>query len=92
MAGRLDFPGRMRGERIHIFQRRHWYTLIRWMTVPGLLWMGSLLAAWMISEATLASILPFSDQGIAFSTGHLRTSVLMPTLFSLSAWSSGGRP
>ncbi len=78
MAGRLDFPGRMRGERIHIFQRRHWYTLIRWMTVPGLLWLGSLLAAWMISEAALANILPFSDQGIALTWMIL----LLPT----SAW------
>lgn len=78
MAGKLDFPGRLRDERIHVFQRRHWYTLTQWMTVPGLVWLASLVVAFLIGEASLASILPFSGQGIALVWAIL----LLPT----SAW------
>jgi uncharacterized membrane protein YdbT with pleckstrin-like domain len=78
MAGKPNFPGRLGDERIHVFQRRHWYTLTQWMTVPGLAWMASLLVAFLIGEASLASILPFTDQGIALAWAVL----LLPT----TAW------
>ena len=50
MAEKELFPGQGRDERVIIYERRHWFTLIQWLWRPFTLLLISLLAAWGLTR------------------------------------------
>ena len=50
MVKKLVFPGRLDDERVIIHERRHWYTIIRWMRLPLLFLLICSLIAWVVTK------------------------------------------
>ncbi|HIC92670.1 MAG TPA: PH domain-containing protein, partial [Anaerolineae bacterium] len=50
MAEKELFPGQGRDEKVIIYERRHWFTLIQWLWQPLALLLASLLAAWGLTR------------------------------------------
>ena len=43
------FPGQLDDERVIIYERRHWYTIIKWIRRPFILLLISLFIAWVVT-------------------------------------------
>jgi len=48
MAKKPVFPGQLDDEKIIIYERRHWYTIFKWISVPLLFLLISSLIAWVV--------------------------------------------
>ncbi|MGA9348454.1 MAG: hypothetical protein WBW48_06580, partial [Anaerolineae bacterium] len=44
------FPGQLDDERVIIYERRYWYTIIKWIGLPLLFLLISLLIAWVVTN------------------------------------------
>ena len=49
MAEKPLFPGQLDDERVIIFERRHWYTIIKWIRRPFILLLISSLIVWAVT-------------------------------------------
>ena len=50
MVEKPQFPGQLDGEEIIIRERRHWYTIIKWIGRPLVLLLISSLIAWVVTQ------------------------------------------
>jgi len=62
MAETPLFPGQLDDERVIIYERRYWFTIIKWIRLPLLFLLISLLIAWVVT----ALLEPLSDFRRAF--------------------------
>ena len=49
MAKKPQFPGQLDDERVIIYERRHWFTIIKWVRRPLILLLFSSLIAWVVT-------------------------------------------
>ncbi len=49
MAEKLLFPGQLDDESVIIYERRYWFTIIKWIRRPLLFLLASLLIAWVVT-------------------------------------------
>ena len=49
MAKKPLFPGQLDDERVIIYERRHWFTIIKWIRRPSILLLISSLIAWVVT-------------------------------------------
>ncbi len=75
MAKKPLFPGQLDDERVIIYERRHWYTIFKWIKRPLLF----LLVSSLIALVVIMLLEPLSD----FKRGFYWLLILAPTLTRL---------
>ena len=76
------FPGQLEDEKIIIYERRCWYTIIEWIRLPFLVLLISSLIAWGVTKL----LAPLSSWGLAFYWLVILAPALTWTAWKVLDW------